>query len=169
MKITMKSKDTRLTTELSQTDNALTHLSVRTWLRLYACSNFIEQQIQQKLRSQFGISLARFDFLAQLVRAPNGMKMNVLSKKLMVSGGNITGLTDQLVKEELVLRQDDPSDRRSYVLICTEKGKHEFALMAQAHESWVSEILEDLDASELKRLYASLDHLKNILTPLNLI
>lgn len=100
----MNSKDTRLTTEPSQTDNAATHLSVRTWLRLYACSNLIEQQIQQKLRSQFGISLARFDFLAQLVRAPNGMKMNVLSKKLMVSGGNITGLTDQLVKEEQIGR-----------------------------------------------------------------
>jgi len=163
----MNSKHNRPSSELVPSENASSHLSVKTWIRLYACSNLIEQQIQQKLRSQFGITLARFDFLAQLVRRPGGMKMNVLSKKLMVSGGNVTGLTDQLVKEELVLRQDDPNDRRSYVLICTEKGKREFAVMAQAHESWIGEILGDLDASELKHLHTSLDHLRNLLIDAN--
>ena len=163
----MNSKHNRPSSELAPSENASSHLSVKTWIRLYACSNLIEQQIQQKLRSQFGITLARFDFLAQLVRRPGGMKMNVLSKKLMVSGGNVTGLTDQLVKEELVLRQDDPNDRRSYVLICTEKGKREFAVMAQAHESWIGEILGDLDASELKHLHTSLDHLRNLLIDAN--
>lgn len=140
------------------------HLSVRTWLRLYACSNLIEQQIQQKLRAQYSTSLARFDFLAQLVRQPEGMKMNVLSKKLMVSGGNITGLTDQLVKEGLVIRQDDPNDRRSYLLICTLEGQREFAEMAKSHETWITEIMQDLGAPEIEQLYASLDHLKNLLT-----
>ncbi len=139
-------------------------LSVRTWLRLYACSNLIEQQIQQKLRAQYGTTLARFDFLAQLVREPLGMKMNVLSKKLMVSGGNITGLTDQLVKEELVVRQDDPLDRRSYLLICTEKGHQEFSEMAKSHERWVSELLGELDVTEIEQLYSCLDHLKNRLS-----
>ena len=164
---TLKTKNNRNSLELVPLENTRSHLSVKTWIRLYACSNLIEQQIQQKLRSQFGITLARFDFLAQLVRSPNGMKMNILSKKLMVSGGNVTGLTDQLVKEELVIRQDDPNDRRSYVLICTEKGKREFAVMAQAHESWISEILGDLDASELKHFFTSLDHLKNLLIDTN--
>jgi DNA-binding MarR family transcriptional regulator len=164
----MNSKDTRLKIETLEVDEPPTHLNVKTWLRLYACSNLIEQQIQQRLRGQFGITLARFDFLAQLVKAPNGMKMNALSKKLMVSGGNITGLTDQLVKEELVLRQDDANDRRSYVLICTEKGRREFTTMAQAHESWIGEIMGNLDSSELKRLYSSLDQLRNMLAPTNL-
>jgi len=146
------------------TDSNPKHLSVRTWLRLYACSNMIEQQIQQKLRAQYNTTLARFDFLAQLVRQPEGMKMNVLSKKLMVSGGNITGLTDQLVKEGLVVRQDDPNDRRSYLLICTDEGRREFAEMAQSHENWITELMQDLGTSEIEQLYASLDHLKNLLT-----
>ena len=163
----MNSKDHRAPLDLAISESAASQLSVKTWIRLYACSNLIEQRIQQKLRSQFGITLARFDFLAQLVRSTNGMKMNVLSKKLMVSGGNVTGLTDQLVKEELVLRQDDPNDRRSYVLICTEKGRREFAVMAKAHESWIGEILGDLDTSELKHLHASLDHLRNLLIDAN--
>ena len=124
----------------------------------------IEQQIQQKLRAQYNTTLARFDFLAQLVRQPEGMKMNVLSKKLMVSGGNITGLTDQLVKEGLVVRQDDPNDRRSYLLICTDEGRREFAEMAQSHENWITELMQDLGTPEIEQLYASLDHLKNLLT-----
>jgi len=75
----MNSKDTRLKIETLEVDEPPTHLNVKTWLRLYACSNLIEQQIQQILRVQFGITLARFDFLAQLVKAPNGMKLNALS------------------------------------------------------------------------------------------
>lgn len=160
----MNSKDYRASIDQKSSDQSSNHLSVRTWLRLYACSNMIEQQIQQKLRSQYGTTLARFDFLAQLVRQPLGMKMNVLSKKLMVSGGNITGLTDQLVKEGLVIRQDDPNDRRSYLLICTEKGQRDFAEMAKSHEVWISELMKELDMKQIEQLYTSLDHLKNLLT-----
>jgi DNA-binding MarR family transcriptional regulator len=161
---TLSSKETHNLPPTRLAESNPRHLSVRTWLRLYACSNLIEQQIQQKLRTQYGTTLARFDFLAQLVRQPEGLKMNVLSKKLMVSGGNITGLTDQLVKEGLVIRKDDPHDRRSYLLICTDEGKKEFAEMAKSHEIWVSEIMQDLGMQEIEQLYASLDHLKNLLT-----
>lgn len=100
-------------------------LDVRLWLRLFACSSQIEREISQRLRSQFATSLPRFDYLAQLARHPQGLKMNVLSRLLMVTGGNVTGLTDQLVKEGWVSRADDAQDRRSYIVSLTEQGKAE--------------------------------------------
>lgn len=77
------------------------HMDVKIWLRLLACSTQIEQQIRQRLRARFNTTLPRFDYLAQLERHPDGLRMSVLSRYLMVTGGNVTGLTDQLEKEGL--------------------------------------------------------------------
>jgi DNA-binding MarR family transcriptional regulator len=90
------------------------HQSLKLWLRLLACSTQIEIEIRRRLRERFGVSLPRFDYLAQLHRHPDGLRMNALSRYLMVSGGNVTGLTDELEKDGLVTRDDDPDDRRSY-------------------------------------------------------
>ena len=85
------------------------HLALKVWLRLLACSTQIETEIRKRLRSRFGMTLPRFDYLAQLYRHPEGLRMNVLSRYLMVTGGNVTGLTDELEKDGLVMREVDPS------------------------------------------------------------
>ena len=69
---------------------------LRLWLRLLTCTQLIEKQVRTDLREQWGTTLPRFDYLAQLQRHPGGLRMNALSRYLMVTGGNITGLTDQL-------------------------------------------------------------------------
>ncbi len=102
------------------------HQAIRLWLRLLACSTQIEQQISQRLRTRFGTTLARFDYLAQLNRHPNGLRMKVLSRYLMVTGGNVTGLTDQLVSEGWVQREEDPDDRRALVVRLTPAGVQHF-------------------------------------------
>ena len=91
--------------------NAQDHMALRLWLRLLACTNHIEAPLRTRLRQQFDGSLPRFDLMAQLDRHPGGMKMRDLSRQLMVTGGNVTGLTDRLVAEGLVARHDDPNDR----------------------------------------------------------
>ena len=89
------------------------HAALRLWLRLLTCTNLIESQIRSRLRTEFNITLPRFDLMAQLERHPEGLKMGVLSKRMMVTGGNVTGITDQLVAEGLVMREDNPTDRRA--------------------------------------------------------
>lgn len=137
-------------------------LDVRLWLRLFSCSTQIEREIAQRLRSQFGTSLPRFDYLAQLERYPAGLRMNVLSRHLMVTGGNVTGLTDQLVKDGLVERCDDPDDRRSYLVKLTAQGRADFSAMAQAHETWLAEIFGQLANKEI--LYEQLGVLRQHLS-----
>ncbi|MBV2182201.1 MAG: MarR family transcriptional regulator [Castellaniella sp.] len=136
------------------------HLDVRMWLRLLACSTQIERQISQLLRVRFATSLPRFDYLAQLDRHPDGLRMNVLSRHLMVTGGNVTGLTDQLVKDGMVLRIEDPEDRRSWRVRLTDKGRTEFARMAAEHEQWLADMFRELPLETKEALYEHLGLLR---------
>ncbi len=135
------------------------HRALRLWLRLLTCSQLIERQVRSQLRSRFGITLPRFDLMSQLERHPEGLKMNELSRMLMVTGGNVTGIVDQLVKEGLVERVDEPTDRRAWRVRLRRAGNKAFAEMARAHEEWVVELLSGLtrkDADALMQLLARL-------------
>lgn len=136
------------------------HVSLKLWLRLLACSTQIETEIRRRLRERFGISLSRFDYLAQLHRHPEGLRMNTLSRYLMVTGGSVTGLTDELQKEGLVARDDDPEDRRSYVVRLTAPGRKAFERMAREHEGWVIELFGGLDGAQKQALYEGLGRLR---------
>ncbi|HEY4772919.1 MAG TPA: MarR family transcriptional regulator [Steroidobacteraceae bacterium] len=131
------------------------HQSLRVWLRLLACSSLIGNHVRQRLQSQFGITLPRFDLMAQLERAPEGLKMGELTRRLMVTGGNVTGITDALEAEGLVLRETDPTDQRAFRVKLTKAGEQQFRRMAIEHERWVVELFEDLTAKQ-KTLLADL-------------
>jgi len=129
------------------------HGAVKLWLRLLSCSTQIEQEIRTRLRQRFDTTLPRFDYLAQLERHPEGLKMNALSRYLMVTGGNVTGLTDQLVAEGWVQRAPDRFDRRSMIVKLTPAGRKQFLLMAAAHESWLVEMLDGFSVDRRDALY----------------
>jgi DNA-binding MarR family transcriptional regulator len=136
------------------------HDALRLWLRLLTCTMLIEGEIRARLRERFAITLARFDLMAQLERNPQGLRMSELSRRLMVTGGNVTGLTDQLVAEGLVERQPVPADRRARIVRLTRAGKRAFDRMAAAHEAWIVELLGGLSADERDRLHTLLGRLK---------
>ena len=140
------------------------HMALRLWLRLLACANLVEGPLRSRLREQFeGASLPRFDLMAQLERHPQGLKMRELSRRLMVTGGNVTGLTDKLVAEGLVERRDDPSDGRAYTVLLTAEGRRQFRAMARAHETWIVELFGGLSAPQQATLFELLGELKRSL------
>ena len=136
------------------------HKAVRLWLRLLSCSTQIEQEIRARLRERFATTLPRFDYLAQLERHPGGLRMNALSRYLMVTGGNVTGLTDQLVAEGHVERVPDPTDRRSMLVRLTRAGRTHFLRMAQKHESWLVEMFDGFEPTHADALYELLGRLR---------
>ena len=140
------------------------HMALRLWLRLLACANLVEGPLRSRLRVQFeGASLPRFDLMAQLERHPQGLKMRELSRRLMVTGGNVTGLTDKLVAEGLVERRDDPSDGRAYTVLLTAEGRRQFRAMARSHETWIVELFGGLSAPQQATLFELLGELKRSL------
>ena len=150
--------DRTLDRESNVTD--VDHLSLRLWVRLFTCHSMIERIIRSRLRSEFNISLPRFDCLAQLARFPEGLMMNELSKRLMVTGGNVTGLTDQLAAEGLVKRTESSTDRRAIRVALTRVGKNSFARMARAHEAWIVTAFDGLSPREVESLHKLLGKVK---------
>ena len=137
------------------------HRALRLWLRLLTCSQLIERHVRSRLRSRFRTTLPRFDLMAQLERHPAGLKMNELSRRLMVTGGNVTGIVDQLVREGLVERSAD-ADRRAFRVRLTRAGERAFGEMARAHEQWIAELLAGLTRREHVDLFRLLARLKQV-------
>lgn len=125
---------------------------LRLWLRLLTCTTLIENEIRRRLRAEFAVTLPRFDLMAQLDKSPGGMTLGELSRRMMVSNGNVTGLADRLVASGLLDRRASPSDRRAQLVSLTPEGRRMFRAMARAHETWVAEIFADLNGSEIEAL-----------------
>jgi DNA-binding MarR family transcriptional regulator len=125
---------------------------LRLWLRLLTCTTLIENEVRRRLRDNFDITLPRFDLLAQLDRAPNGMTLGELSQRMMVSNGNITGLVDRLVEQGLIRRKPAPNDRRVQIVNLTPEGQREFRTMARINADWVGEIFEGLTIKDIEAL-----------------
>ncbi|MDM4764626.1 MarR family transcriptional regulator [Pelomonas sp. SE-A7] len=142
------------------------HQALRLWLRLLACTTRIEDQIRQRLRQDFATTLPRFDLLAQLERHPEGMTMRELSRRLMVTGGNVTGVVDQLEAEGQVVREPHATDRRSFTVKLTATGRRQFRKWAATHEQWVVELLGGWNAEQKSEIYTLLAGLKSHLAQL---
>src|SRR6201999_1804570 len=140
------------------------HQALRLWLRLLSCTVRIEGHVRSGLRQEFSTTLPRFDLMAQLERYPEGLRMNDLSKRLMVSGGNVTGITDQLEREGLVVRTLDRGDRRVITVKLTSAGLKRFREMAASHERWVVELLGGLSQEDRQTMLVMLSKLKSHLS-----
>ena len=134
---------------------------LRLWLRLLACANLIEGEVRRRLRLSFNTTLPRFDLLAQLERAgPEGLTLGEVSRRMMVSNGNVTGIAARLVAEGLVARRANPADRRAGTLNLTPRGRREFARQSAAHEEWIAELLAGLTSADQAALHRLLGRTK---------
>ncbi len=134
--------------------------ALRVWLRLLSCTTLIENEVSARLRREFATTLPRFDLMAQLARFPDGLTMGDLSQRLMVTGGNVTGVTDTLERDGFVERLPMPGDRRARIVRLTTSGKATFERMAAAHAGWVEELIGGLAEPERQELYRLLGQLK---------
>jgi DNA-binding MarR family transcriptional regulator len=132
---------------------------LRLWIRLLRAARAIEAELRERLRKEFAVTLPQFDVMAALARKESGMSMTELSRMLMVSNGNVTGIIDRLTAEKLVLRQAPANDRRSYIVRLTPKGASQFSVISKAHEGWVGELLSDIGAADAEALIEQLDGL----------
>ena len=133
---------------------------LRLWLRMLTCANLIEAEVRAKLRARFNVTLPQFDLLAQLDKAPDGLSMGELSRRMMVTNGNVTGIADRLESVGMVLRARSSGDRRSQTVTLTRAGREAFRRMARAHEGWIAELFAGLDAKEKAALMDSLGQAK---------
>ena len=134
--------------------------TLRTWLALLRASNTIKKDIDSKLRTQFGISISRFDILSALERGNrNGLRAGELSRQLFVSEGNTTQVIGKLIQEGLVLKRNDANDARVVIYSLSDEGEALFRKMAAEHRKWIGETFKELSEAELTALQDLLSQL----------
>ncbi|MCF8474717.1 MAG: MarR family transcriptional regulator [Emcibacter sp.] len=133
------------------------------WIRLISNSNMIEKEIRNLFQSEFGVTLPRFDLMSALYREQGGLTMGELSKRMLVSNGNVTGIVERLQKEGLVKRWVLPTDRRIYSVGLTPKGRSEFKVMADRHKEWISDILGELDEEDVAQMTKMMGRMRDVL------
>ena len=125
---------------------------LRMWIRMLRTTRAVEVQLREFLRDKYDTTLPRFDVMAALYRAEDGLKMSALSKQLLVSNGNVTGIVDRLVADRSVLRVPVENDRRAMVVCLSPQGRELFARMANDHEALVNEMFSDVVDNDLNAL-----------------
>jgi DNA-binding MarR family transcriptional regulator len=136
------------------------HEALRLWLRLFTTTTMVERVVDSTLKREFGSSLPRFDLLAQLHRAPDGLRMGELSERILVTNGNVTWLVAALEREGFVKRRPDAADRRATLVRLTASGRRHFETMAEAHEALIADIFASLSATERRALHSALGTVK---------
>ena len=130
-------------------DQRLEHIphekeGLRLWLRIVSCTQMVEQEIRTMLRVKFDMTLPRFELLSALDRVVDGLTMSELSRWLMVSKGNVTGIAERLSEDGFIVREPTPTDRRSFMVTMTEKGKTAYKEMELEYEKLLDKLFDDL-------------------------
>jgi DNA-binding MarR family transcriptional regulator len=144
------------------TKEAKGHAELALWIRMLKLHNLVFRQARQRLDPY--CTMAQFDVLAQLSRSSDGSTPAELSRHLLVTAANITGVVDRMQKAGLVSRTPDPKDRRTIRLHLTEKGKELARSVIPKHSQDIREAFSSLSETELTELRHLLDKLIGGLT-----
>ena len=125
---------------------------LRLWIRLLRAARIVEGELRERLKRDFDTTLPRFDVMSALHREPEGMLMSDLSRFLLVSNGNVTGIVDRLVTDGFVVRSSREGDRRTSIVRLTPLGAARFAAMAEAHRGWIDELLGEVGETDARQL-----------------
>lgn len=136
---------------------------LRLWLRIVACTQMVEQEIRIMLREKFAMTLPRFELLAALDRVPDGLTMGELSRWLMVTKGNITGIAERLSEDGFIKRQPTPTDRRSFVVTLTPKGRKLFKEMETQYERLLDEVFVEISIDDFDSFTGVLAKVKEVI------
>jgi DNA-binding MarR family transcriptional regulator len=125
---------------------------LRLWIRLLRATRIVEAQTRELFKQQFNVTVPRFDVMAALYRKPEGMLMSEISRFLLVSNGNVTGIVDRLVSDGFVVRSQRNGDRRTSFVRLTAAGRAAFAKMSAALEKQIAAVRRRYGAKPSKSL-----------------
>jgi DNA-binding MarR family transcriptional regulator len=124
--------------------------AVSVWLRLLKAHGLLLREVRRRVPDP--LTLPQFDVLAQLHRRGDGMTSGELTRELVVTAGNLTGIIDRLVRMELVGRHSVPGDRRAVRLRLTPRGRRLMRSAIPRHRREVASLFSVLPEEELRRL-----------------
>lgn len=126
--------------------------------RMIGNSSRLTQELNRKMKQELSISLAKYEVLLAITSADSGaITMSNLSRELLVSNANMTGMTTRLQADGLVHKKSLPSDRRVYSVALTEEGKDRLEIAKEKHGIWIRELMACIDNEEVNFMNNFLD------------
>jgi DNA-binding MarR family transcriptional regulator len=120
----------------------------------------IHHYIRRNLKEAFALTMPRFDLLAQVARPPIGPSLGELSRRLLVTKGNITDIVARLEAVDLIERRRDDSDARVQYVFLTDAGRKLYDGILPEHSRWLSELMQEVNEKDLVVLFDALGILK---------
>lgn len=134
--------------------------NVSLWVRLLESHNLMLGEIRRRLAD--AATMPRFDLLANLERE-DGQTLAALSRRMLVTAGNLTGLVDRAERDAVVERRADPRDRRLSRVYLTPKGRELIKVLLPLHAEHIGELVSGLDGGERRELRRLLGKLRDSL------
>lgn len=128
------------------------NVETQVWHAMLGVHGAVFSRLNRAMSREFGITLAKFDVLAQLYRNPAGMTQGNLSRQLKVTGGNVTGLVRRLCGDGLITRHMSPDDRRAFVVQLTVLGKETYLSARARHDAKLEEMFREIDVDDKARV-----------------
>jgi DNA-binding MarR family transcriptional regulator len=125
-------------------------LAVSVWIRLLKAHGLLLRELRRRVPPS--LTLPQFDVLAQLHRRPEGMTPGQLTRELLVTAGNVTGIVARLEALDLIERRPIPEDRRAVRLRLTARGRRMMDRAIPRHRREVGALLGRVDAPRLESL-----------------
>lgn len=125
-------------------------VEARIWIQILSLESAIFSELNGALSREYGLSVAKFEFLAQVDRYPDGISLGTISSNLRVTSGNVSGLVRRLEAEGLISRKPSLRDRRSFIVRFTPKGKTLFHKANALHAATLASCLKPIAAGELE-------------------
>jgi DNA-binding MarR family transcriptional regulator len=129
-------------------------VAISVWFRLLRVHGLLLRQVRRSVPDH--LTLPRFDVMAQLHRRAEGMTPGELTRALLVTAGNVTGIVDRLVREGLAERRPLPGDRRTLLVRLTPRGRRTMERAIPRHRRDVQAVLAAVPRAELRRLRQAL-------------
>jgi DNA-binding MarR family transcriptional regulator len=137
-------------------------ISLRVHLRIANCRNLLMREARRSVE-RWGLTLPQFDVLAELERAKSGFTFGELSRLLLVTSGNLTGIVDRLEADGLVRRKHDKRDRRVVRIVLTAKGRKLIDTIAPLHARDIQTALGFMPRRQLEALHELLSDMSSSL------
>jgi DNA-binding MarR family transcriptional regulator len=131
----------------------------RVWRGFLRVHREISDELNRRLQKQHDLPMLHYGILITLITVPERrMRMSDIADRVLTSPSGMTRAVVKLADEGLVTREQDPGDRRSFVVGLTARGVRRLRRAQVTHHACVRELLfSGLSAADLRRLAAIYD------------
>lgn len=135
-------------------------LNLKTLIALSRCTQSVHKREYRTIK-EGGLTVSQFAVL-EILYHKGDLRVCEIIDKILSTGGNMTVVIDNLVKENLVRRCIDPKDRRVNVISITEEGRKLISGIFPKHLENTNEIFNVLTSEEKKNLISLLKKLSGV-------